>query len=124
MQRQHWLMTQLASTALIGLSRIGEAVAQHDLTFSERGLDHFTNVLRPRSEHQGQLCQWSQRRGTAIKQKLANLISGRCAARFPSRHHRQVLSTQDRSQPFELGTFAASVETFESNESAAMRVRW
>ena len=122
MQRQHSFAAQLAAAALIRLRRIGKTIAEHDLTLGKPRLNDLGDVLRPRREHQSQFGERCERGSFCVEQKLANLFAGRRAARFPRHHHGQALCTQDRGQLCQLSALAASVETFEGDESAAMRV--
>ncbi len=49
------LGAELAAAALVGLSRIGEAVADNDLAGVEGGLDDLGDGLRTIAEHEGHL---------------------------------------------------------------------
>ena len=55
MQREHTRGAELAPAALIGLGRIGVAVAQHDGAAVERGTDDLRDGLGAVGEHQAQL---------------------------------------------------------------------
>src|SRR5277367_3867358 len=122
MQRKYRLAAQFASASLICLRRIGKAIAENDFAFGQRGLNHLRDMLRPGSEHESQLSQRSKRGSFRIQQELANFLSSRRAARLPRHHNGQALRGQRRSQLGQLRTFAASVEPFEGNESAARSV--
>ena len=49
--------TQFATASLVGFGGVGEAVAEHDAAFRQRGLNDFRYVLGARGEHQGQFRQ-------------------------------------------------------------------
>src|SRR6185312_15685982 len=92
---------EAAATALVNERRIGEAIAEHDPAFGERGADDFLHVLGAAGEIEQQF-------GAAGLHGFDDF-----AAAFA-----QVLG-----QEAELRGFAAAVHTFESEETA-LRGRW
>ena len=123
MQRQHRLAAQFAATPLVGFGGIGEAVAEHDASFRQRGLDHFRDVLGTRGEHQRQLRHRGEAGGRGIEQKAADFLSGRGPTWLARYDYREALCLQYACQFFQLRALAATVESFEGDEAAAMRVR-
>ena len=55
MQREHARGAKLAAAALVGLGRIGVAIAEHDSAAVERRADDFCDGLGAVGEHQAQL---------------------------------------------------------------------
>src|SRR3569832_272961 len=64
-----------AAAALIGISRVGEAVAHHPLTLGQCGANDLSEVLRARGEHEQQLRVHTHALGTAIQQDGADAFA-------------------------------------------------
>ena len=80
MQRKHTRGAELAPRALVGLGRIGVAIAQHDGTAIERGTDDLRDGLRAVGKHQpkfGARIDWVAAR---IEQQAADAIAEARAA--------------------------------------------
>jgi len=65
--------------ALVGVRRVGEAVAQHPVAARERWPDHVFDVLAPRREHQQRLAVVGHR---LRQQQVAQALAERRAARL------------------------------------------
>ena len=65
------------AAALVGVGRVGEAVAQHPVAARERRADHLLEVLAPRREHEQRLGVVRHR---LAQQQLAQLLAERRAA--------------------------------------------
>ncbi len=119
MQLQHRLRAQLAACTLVSLGRIGEAIAEHNASFGERGQNDLVNVLGAGSEHEGHFSKRRKARGGGVQQHVANLFARIGATRFAGDGDREAVGAQGTRQLLDLRTLAAAVETFESNKFPA-----
>jgi len=124
MQDQDRLAAQLAATTLVSFGGISKAVAEHDASFRQGGLDDFRQVLGARGEHHRQFRQRRKTGGCSIQQEAANFFSGCGSAWLTRHHHGQSLLAKYARQLFYLGALAAAVESFEGDEAAALMVLW
>jgi len=67
---------KLTSAALVGLSGIGEAVADHDLSLIECRLNHFGNGLRAVGKHQCHFGHGRQAGLPRIEHQGADAVTG------------------------------------------------
>src|SRR5450432_523669 len=119
MQLPHRLAPQPPPAALIRLSRIRKSIAQHNTPRRQRRLNHFGNMLRPRSKHQSHLRQWRKPGRTGIEQHLPNLLPRQRPARLPRLHDLVTGRVQHRGQLPHLRALARPVEPFKRNELPA-----
>src|ERR1700755_1817711 len=75
MQREHACGAEFASGALVGLGRIGVAVAKDDRASIERGTDNLRNGLCPIGEHQAQLCARIKRIAAGMGEQAADTFA-------------------------------------------------
>ena|SRR6516165_7912291 len=120
MQFEHWLRPELAASPLVGLGRVGEAVAQYNLALRQRRRDDLVNMLRPRSEHERHLRIWRQAGRCRMQDYIANLFASQRAAGLTRDHDRDAASAERFGQFFDLRAFAGAVEAFEGDELSAM----
>jgi len=120
MQREHWLAAEFAAAALIGFGGIGEAVAEDDLAICQRGVDHLRDVLRARRKHQRQFRHRGKAVSCGIEQETPDFLPSRGSTGLASDNNRQALRAQYAGKFFELRAFAAAIEAFEGDETAAM----
>ena len=123
MQLKHSLAAQLATSSLISLRGISEAIAQHNLPMIKRRLDHLRNVLRARSKHQRHLCEWRESLGGRVKQDPPNLLARSRSSRLARFHHLMPRRAQSSRQLAHLRALAGSVQPFERNKFPAPRHR-
>src|SRR5579862_1761623 len=118
---EHGFTSELAAGSLIGLSGIGEAVAEYDFALRHRGCDDFVDVLGARGEHQRHLGHRSEACSGRVENDVADFLSGGRAARFARYDDRDAARAQRPGEFFDLRAFAGAVEPFEGDELAAMR---
>ena len=119
MHLQHRLRAQLAASTLVSLGRIGEAIAEHDASFGERGQNDLVNVLGAGSEHERHFRERRKSRGGGVQQHVANSFARGGAARFAGDGDGEAVGAQGTRQFLDLGALAAAVETFEGNKFSA-----
>src|SRR5271170_5064188 len=111
MQRQHELASQLAPPALVGLSRIGKAVAKNDPPLLKPRRNHLGNRLRAISEHQPEFCARIESFRLRIKQQRTNAIASLRPTRLPRDQSLLAAGLKPRSQTPQLCRLARAVET-------------
>jgi hypothetical protein len=121
MQLPHRLTPQLASAALVSLRRISKPIAEHDASLRQRQLNHFRNMLRPRSKHQRHLGQRRQPRRPRVEQHLANLFSRRRPAWLARLNNGMPCRAHHRRQLSQLRALASPVQPFKRNKFSAPR---
>src|SRR5579871_375629 len=121
MQIQHCLTPQLPSAALIGLRRIGKAVAQNDRSRSQPRLNDLGNMLGSRSEHQRHFRQWRKPGRPRVEQHFTDLLSRRRSARLSSLDNLMSRLTQHCRELAHLRALPRSVEPFKCDELSASR---
>ena len=108
-----------ATTDLIGVGRVGEAVGDDPLSGRQRGLDAHRQMLAPGGEHQ-------QRLGFevhgVVQQQHAQFFPQRRAAGLASLHNLTPVAAQPGAGTGNLGALAGAVDTFKADQTAA-RVR-
>ena len=80
MEIEHNLRAEFAAAALVGFSRIGEAVADDDLARVEGRLDDFGDGLRAIGKHESHLGHGIEATRTGVEQDFANAIADGGAA--------------------------------------------
>src|SRR5271170_7965511 len=110
MQRQHELASQLAPPALVGLSRIGKAVAKNDTSLLKRRRNHLGKRLRAISEHQPEFCARIENFRLRIKQQRANAITSLRPTRLTGDKRFLAAGLKPRSQTPQLCRLARAVE--------------
>src|SRR5438270_5839638 len=120
MKLKHGLAAQFTSAALVGLAGIGETVAEHPLSFGQGRQNLFINMLGAVGKHQGQLCQGREPGSAGMEQHGAQFVSQRGASGLPRRDYINAAPAQVLCQLAKLGALAYPIETFKSNEFAAL----
>ncbi len=118
-QQQHGFAAQFTSSTLVGLGRVGEAIAEHDASLGECGQNHLVNVLSAGGEHQSHLSEGRKPGSRRMQQHIADLFAAGGAARLPRDGDGDAVGTQGTSQFLHLRAFAAAIEAFERNELSA-----
>ena len=77
-----------AAAALVGVRRIGEAVAQHPFAARQRGTDQVVDVHLARAEHEQGFGGGADVLFAAIEHQRANAFGELGAARLARRHAR------------------------------------
>jgi len=116
---QHGLRAQLAASTLVSLGRVGEAIAEHNASFGERGQNDLVNVLGAGSEHEGHFRKRGKSGGGGVEQHFANLFPCGGAARFAGDGDGEAVGAQGTRQLLELRALAAAIETFERDKFSA-----
>ena len=83
---EHHLGAELAAAALIGLSGVGEAVAEHDLARVESRLDDLGDGLGAVGEHEGHLGHGRDGVRAGVEQQFADAVAGCGAAGLAGEH--------------------------------------
>lgn len=120
MQLKHRLASELPPSTLIGFTRIGKPVTEHNLIGSQTRKNDLFNMLRPRRKHERKLGHRRETRRACIQKQLADFFAGVSSAGFPRHHHRESLRPQFCGEAFELRALSAPIEPFEGDESAAL----
>ena len=101
--------------ALVGVRRVGEAVAEHPVAPRERRPDHELEVLAPRREHQQRLAVAGHR---LVQQQRAQLFAERRAAGLARGDDDAAARADARGKPGGMRALAGAVDAFERDEAA------
>ena len=110
---------QLAAAALVGLGRVGKAVAEDDLPGLQSGLDHLGDGLGAVGEHQRHLGHRRQTRGARVQHQRADAVAGRRAARLAGHQGGMAALLQPCGQAVDLRGFAGTIQAFERDKETA-----
>ena len=113
------LGADLAAAALIGLSGIGEAVADHDAARIESRLNDLGDGLGAVGKHEGHFRHGRHGDGTGVEQDLADAVAGCGAAGLAQQHGFLAAAREPCRQTLDLRGFARPIEAFERNENTA-----
>ncbi len=108
------------ATTLVDQSGIGEAVANHDLTFRQRGANDFGYILSAAGEVEQKFGTRVHAGAGRVEQDAADFATDGRATGFNGFHDVATSFPEPGGKGAELGSFAAAVSAFESDELAAM----
>src|SRR3569833_2669658 len=108
-----------AAAALIGISRVGEAVAHHPLTLGQCGANDLSEVLRARGEHEQQLRVHTHALGTAIQQDGADAFAEGRTTGFAGHPHRLACRGKTLAHERKVKQLAYPLAAFHGNEHTA-----
>ena len=106
------------AAALVGVRRVGEAIAQHPVAARERRPDHAIEMLAPRREHQQRLAVVRHR---LAQHQRAQRFAERRAARLARRDDRVPRGLEALGEPRHVRALAGAVDAFERDEAAGAR---
>ncbi len=104
------------AAALVGVGRVGEAVAQHPVAAGERRPDHEVEVLAPRGEHQQRLrCRASSARAAPARAASRPAACRRARALVTTACPRAEICAASHC---DVRALAGAVDAFEGDEAA------
>jgi hypothetical protein len=117
------------AAALVGVGRVGEAIAQHPIAARERRFDDLHDVLAARREHQQRLGFVRHR---LREQQLAQRFAERRAAGLARADDAMAAFGERVGEPSRMRALAGAVDAFEGDEAPAngmigheiVRVAW
>ena len=115
LQRRQHLRIEIAARALVGEGGVGEAIAQHHVAASQRGLDDLHDVVAPRREHQQ---RFGQRVHRLFEDEPAQGFGQRRAAGLARAHDRAAPRLEKRLHRVEMARLAGAIDAFERQKQA------
>ena len=110
------LAIDAAAAALVGVRRIGEAVAQHPLAARERGTDQVVDVHLARAEHEQRLGGRADVLLAAIEHQRTNAFGDLGAAGFTRGMHGDAARAQRLREAIGDRGLARALDAFERDE--------
>ncbi len=115
---QDGFAAELAAAALIGLTGVGEAIAEHDVAAVKRRRDDLGDALGARGEHESQLSHGIEALGFRIEEQGADAIADVGASGLAGDGDGETLGFEVRGEFAELRGFAGAIQAFEGEEEA------
>jgi hypothetical protein len=122
-QRHQRLARKTAAPALIGLGRIGEAVAQHDAALGKRRPDGGDEMAAPRRDHEQRLAFGVPALGRAGEEQVAQGFGAGRTAGLARRQRVDAGTRERRRQERDLCGLAGALAAFKGDEAAARQCR-
>ena len=119
MQTKDDIAAELPATPLVGLARIGIAIAEDDAPLIERGPDHFRDGLSAIGEHQPELSHRGQVLGAGVEDERADAIAQMRASGLAGDEDREPLGLKVGGELADLCGFTGTIRPFEGKKKAA-----